>query len=256
VTGALDGAPAATHRASMSRLFEALAALTLPMAVPMASALVACGGATAPGPVDAGSLDLAPVPYTCPAPQASSAAPPLPGDACDLLAQDCPADHGCYPGTAGATCLPAGAGRCAGPCQYANDCPPGTACVGEPGRCRALCVVGEPCAGDTRCRPLGGRDQVGFCPPGCHVLLQDCDAGWACVLMGTRQECAPAPPDGGTEGAPCAAPDACEPGLVCQDPAAPRCLAPCTSDGAFPCVAGACREIDDLAPLGVCADAP
>lgn len=235
----------------MSRAHQA--GVTL-LAFAFAALVAACGGSAAPAPADAGTLDLAPVPYTCASPQASEAAPTLPGDACDLLAQDCPADHGCYPGAAGATCLPVGAGACGGPCQYANDCPPGTACVGAPGRCRALCVVDEACGGGARCRPLGGRDSVGFCPPVCHVTLQDCDAGWACVLVGTREECAPAPADGGGEGAPCAAPDACAPGLVCQDPAAPQCLVPCTTDGAFACAAGACRDIEGLAPLGVCTD--
>jgi hypothetical protein len=64
--------------------------------------------------------------------------------ACDLLAQDCPNNQGCYMiDQAGTTDCAPSQGKTAGqPCSYLNDCAPGHICGNNPGTCYQICNLG------------------------------------------------------------------------------------------------------------------
>ena len=82
---------------------------------------------------------------------------------CDPLAQNCPADQGCYPIDNGFSCGPSGAKGPAASCDFINDCNSGLTCVNldvrpsdcledSVGCCTEVCDVTEPdCPGDLEC---------------------------------------------------------------------------------------------------------
>ena len=175
-------------------------------------------------------------------------------DACNVLTDDCPTgDLGCTLTEQGAQCLPRGDATCGFPCERVNDCTSGLLCVGEPFACRAACRPGDMCPGDTVCREISGRPDLGFCPVPCSVLEPDCPGGDACYLIFGRMECAPTVGTGTPEGESCDYGDECAEGLICQDAADRRCLQPCSTDGQYECSSEqVCSALVGLEPLGVC----
>lgn len=206
---------------------------------------------------DVGLADLSPAPYSC---EYESAGPYSKAaiDECSLLDQDCAQEEkGCYITSQGARCLNAGTLECNEPCEFLDDCPRATVCVGTPSSCRALCRLGDDCPNGTRCREMAGRDDVGFCPEACSLFGErdHCPAGSGCYLVGERQECVPTAGPGLSEGQPCLSPEECQPGLICQDAQDLRCLRPCRTDGQAPCPNdGECTALIGLEPLGACLD--
>jgi hypothetical protein len=97
-------------------------------------------------------------------------APPV-GDAgsetgdntCDLLAQNCGANRGCYPGPGGrATCQAPQPGTA--PCTDSVSCAPGTICVDTV--CTPLCNTVQPvCPSMRSCNALPMFPGVGYCLP-------------------------------------------------------------------------------------------
>lgn len=93
--------------------------------------------------------------------------PPL---TCDLLTQDCVnPTEGCFPGSGGAACFPAGSVGPAAACMYSNDCQKGYACSGAAGspQCKQLCAfpvgsAGPSCDAGT-CTRLTTSQTVGVC---------------------------------------------------------------------------------------------
>ena len=94
------------------------------------------------------------------------------GDApvsCDVLAQDCPNNQGCYIASqAGDTQCASHNGKATGAaCQYLNDCAPGNLCLGSgTGTCTKLCdTAATPgtCAAGQTCQSLGLPGTVGAC---------------------------------------------------------------------------------------------
>ena len=84
---------------------------------------------------------------------------------------------------------------------------------------RTTCGRAMTCDGCLGCRPK----------PECNVHLQDCpDAGMGCYPLGTTAVCDPVGTGG--DGAPCAVPNDCQPGMMCQ---LGQCTMPC--DESHPC---------------------
>jgi hypothetical protein len=88
---------------------------------------------------------------------------------CDPLQQDCVnPTEGCYPGSSGPGCFPAGMLQLGQSCTYSNDCAKGTACSGPSGAtaCRKLCAYdgGTPsCSAGGTCTRLVSSQTVGVC---------------------------------------------------------------------------------------------
>ena len=89
---------------------------------------------------------------------------------CNLVRQDCTGNRGCYPGTGGATCRPAGGLVENVPCEQDDECAPGLVCAdvfaGTGRLCEPICdtTAVRPCPDNRNCRPLGGS-LVGSCEP-------------------------------------------------------------------------------------------
>ena len=124
------------------------------------------------------------------------------GGSCDPLAQDCPKAEACYPvGDGDFDCAPVGNGNHGDDCEFLNDCGAGLACVLDV--CEPLCdVETQADCGPGTCEPLEPGGSVGVClgspitcDPGeveyaggcyasCDPLMQDCEAGEGCFLVG------------------------------------------------------------------------
>jgi hypothetical protein len=192
-------------------------------------------------------------------------------DECDVWAQDCPAGQKCAPydgGNPGGTwnslrCvdldpMPKSVGQSChivAPWNGEDDCELGAMCwetdpVTNEGTCRALCE-GSPqsptCDSGTHC--LLSNDALNICLPDCNPLLQDCEAGQACIplLDPASDQFICVIDSGGAEGQaldPCEFANACDPGLWCTDPAlASEC------DPMFP---GCCIPFCDLDEANTC----
>ncbi len=182
------------------------------------------------------------------------------GETCAVIDAD-PLRTACEPhapGAPGATCGPGGI----------LGCDPGLACLGtdldggDPGRCTAWCVPGDPLpAGCPSCIPV--TDQIGTCAE-CSILADDCPQGEQCQPV---QELAGGVCVGfgpGGEGDPCTVADAtasCQPGLLCLEVADDvfQCVATC--DPANPACSDpnkTCNDVGILSPdlpdgiLGLC----
>ncbi|SEL12377.1 hypothetical protein SAMN05444354_10442 [Stigmatella aurantiaca] len=88
---------------------------------------------------------------------------------CDLLAQDCESPLGCYPTTGTPSCTIQGTLVDGAGCEFSNQCPSGSACVGTGSQkaCRPLCRLpdGQPSCAQGSCQPLQGHPDVGACVP-------------------------------------------------------------------------------------------
>jgi len=177
-----------------------------------------------------------------------------PAHECHVLLQACTVPgESCYFTEAGAECLATGTSGCGQRCEYANDCPVGTACAGDPGYCFGLCNAGQPCANGATCREFGEVEAVGYCPMACSVLAQDCPDGLGCFLVNGGEECAPLLSPSFKENQVCKSANRCQVGLVCHKLDAKRCLKAChITDRAYPCATGTCTPLEGLEPLGVC----
>ena len=172
--------------------------------------------------------------------------------ACHLLDQTCPLPtEACFLDEESTQCLEIGTSACGEPCVAANDCPQGAVCLGDPGRCLAMCSPGTTCQVGTRCRPIATFDLVGFCPLPCSVLAQDCPEALGCYLVAGNQECAPPASPALQEGQLCDVANRCKKGLICQESDGGRCRVPCSLDGPA-CAEGVCAGLLGLEPLGVC----
>lgn len=91
--------------------------------------------------------------------------PPM---SCDPLTQSCvSATDGCYPGSSGPGCYPAGTHAPGSTCMYSNDCGKGFACSGTGGvnSCKQLCAypMGAPSCDAGTCTRLMSSQTVGVC---------------------------------------------------------------------------------------------
>ncbi len=93
---------------------------------------------------------------------------------CDLLAQDCPNNQGCYIASqeGDTQCAPHNNKATGAACQFLNDCAPGNLCAGNgaSGTCTALCdTTANPttCTAGMTCSALAEDSNVGVCaaPP-------------------------------------------------------------------------------------------
>lgn len=111
---------------------------------------------------DAGPPDL-PSPLLDTAPEPQDVAGETGDNTCDLLAQNCGANRGCYPGPGGrATCQAPQPG--AAPCTDSVTCAPGTICVDTV--CTPLCNTVQPvCPSMQLCNALPMFPGVGYCLP-------------------------------------------------------------------------------------------
>jgi len=130
-----------------------------------------------------------------------------------------------------------------------DDCQKGLFCMTEtsgstgPGTCLAYCRYE---GGDFTCEYGGecwvtGEGTFTICSQQCDPLAQDCNPGDGCYFVPVWEIpiCARTdhPPGEGTDGDPCAAIQACEPGLLCLDGslqswcAADRCCTPACEVG-------------------------
>ena len=177
---------------------------------------------------------------------------------CHLFTQGCELpDEACYLGDTKAECLKIGPSACGGQCEFANDCPEGGVCVGEPGFCYAVCGMGSDCFEATTCRAIEKIEGLGYCPLPCSVLDQDCPYPLACYLINGRQECALPEAPSMHEGQACHSGNRCKPGLICQETDKGRCRQPCSVNGDdAPCTTGQCVGLVGLEPLGVCLENP
>jgi hypothetical protein len=147
---------------------------------------------------------------------------------CHVIKQACTVPgESCYFTENGAECLSPGLSGCGQRCDFANDCPVGTACVGEPGYCFGLCNTGQPCPNETTCRDFGEVDVVGFCPMSCSIFEQDCPSGLGCFLVNGGQECAPLLSPSFKENQVCKVANRCQQGLICHELDVKRCLKAC-----------------------------
>ena len=197
--------------------------------------------------------DVAPdVPvYTCDPQFSGSYEQPAFHD-CHLVDQACSLPtEACFLGERKAQCLEIGTVPCQGICEVANDCSEGAVCIGDPGRCLALCSPGTTCQVGTRCRVIPEFASVGFCPLPCSVLAQDCPGNLGCYLISGNQECAPPASPGLQKGQLCDMANRCAVGLICQEADGARCREPCAVGGT-PCHSGTCTGLVGLEPLGVC----
>ncbi len=93
-----------------------------------------------------------------------------PSPRCDLLTEDCDSPLSCYPTPEGEPlCASTGSLGEGQPCEFANQCARGSACVRTAGvlSCRPLCrhPIGEPGCASGSCQPLQGHPGVGACAP-------------------------------------------------------------------------------------------
>jgi hypothetical protein len=182
------------------------------------------------------------------------------GDECDLIAQDCPDQEGCYLSDNKALCLPStGAASCAAACEVGNDCGPGQVCAGEPRRCLALCELGRPCPAQAVCDPLQGRDDVGVCiqvapASDCSAIVQNCPDDQGCYVVDGDEVCAEPLADAKGLDEPCEAANGCVPGLVCvgRSAAQLRCRQTCDPSREGSCDEGTCTLIEGTDGVGVC----
>lgn len=90
-----------------------------------------------------------------------------PPTTCDPLMQNCPsAAEGCYPGSGGPACYPAGNVAIGAACMYSNDCGRGAACSGSGmTQCKQLCAFpsGSPACDAGTCTRLQSSQTVGVC---------------------------------------------------------------------------------------------
>jgi len=191
---------------------------------------------------------------------------PGPGFECDTYLQDCPPGEkcmpwsndgggswnalGCFPIDAmpvgvGQTCTVQGSGT-----SGIDNCELGAMCWDvdaetNQGTCVAMCE-GSPaapvCDAGTSC-VITNDGVINLCLPGCDPLLQDCDAGEGCYLVGDEFFCAPdASGAQGADGDPCEFINVCDPGGICLDPFA--------SEGCDLGFAGCCTSFCDLTAAG------
>ncbi len=184
-----------------------------------------------------------------------------PDDMCDLLAQDCPEEEGCYLTGGIAECFPPTETTiaCGEICDAGNECAPGQICAGDPGRCVAMCKAGGECPGASTCDPLEGRDDLGVCvPPAggqpCSILDQDCPDDLSCYLIQGREACARPTEEATTVGQSCTEANGCRPGLICVgvEENDLRCLRACDPDNTTACSGDFCTGIEGNDGLGVC----
>ena len=96
-------------------------------------------------------------------------ATPMEATPCDLIAQDCPMDQGCYLVQSGAQCSPPtpDAASLGEVCTSANGCTPGLVCVGPTAddlSCRQPCQMGaDSCPDGDICISIGMMTDVGVC---------------------------------------------------------------------------------------------
>lgn len=169
---------------------------------------------------DGGTTEVRP---SCPSQDYST----VPGDECDLLAQDCPPGQGCIEVPDGASFVAAcrstnGLKDERLPCEFSNECKPGLACVF--GRCSPHCCPDndEPCGGgDCNVVIEFGIFQSLFCSftRQCQPFQPDaCPEGEGCFINAEQNlsSCIPfsrMPPGG--EGEPCSALNACDDQMSC-----------------------------------------
>ena len=179
-----------------------------------------------------------------------------PGHDCHVRMQECTAPgEACYFTEEGASCLPTGLSGCGQRCEFANDCPEGTVCIGEPGYCMGLCNEGQPCANDTTCRGFGDVEALGYCPKRCSILEQDCPIGLGCFLVNGQEECAPVLSPSFKQNQVCESANRCQLGLICHELDVQRCLKACeVNNPDYGCETGVCVPLEDLDGLGVCLD--
>lgn len=132
------------------------------VAQPPDGAVVPDAGADAPAPRLDGSMleDARPLTDIGPA-------------SCNLLAQHCPINQGCYPGVGNSsTCQIAGVVADGAPCASSPECEVGSVCPGaesggaEPFLCQRLCSPQAPaCPGQALCVALPGLAPLGYCSP-------------------------------------------------------------------------------------------
>ena len=177
-----------------------------------------------------------------------------PGHDCHVLMQECQVSgEACYFTDAGAQCLPTGVSDCGQRCDFANDCPESSVCIGDPGYCMGLCNAEQPCANETTCRGFGDVEVLGYCPLSCSILQQDCPAGLGCFLVNGREECAPILSPSFKENQVCKSANRCQLGLICHELDVKRCLKACRQDDpGHACVTGECQPLENLGGLGVC----
>ncbi len=219
----------------------------------------------------------------------------IPAVACDLWTQNCPEGQKCMPwaddggsswnatkctdimpnaGKPGDACTAEGNGATGvDSCEKAAMCWNVSQQTGM-GLCVGFCMGSmetPTCPPLTNC-VISSSGILNLCLPGCDPLAQDCPDLHLCIPqpVGNDFRCVPdASGDAGQLNDPCAAPDACDPGLFCLDPAlaaecdpmAPGCCLPvcdlskpmCTNKGAM-CVPWSepGMEVPGLENVGLC----
>lgn len=150
--------------------------------------------------------------------------------------EGCDAGTGCYrasvDGGVRQLCAPVGSRGWGAACANANECLPGFACLGEPGRCAMLCCgadharcgdvaqggranalcVGAVLGTDARyCIETGACDPLATTDNGCPTDRPRCDV----VASNGATACSALRGAGGGEGAACCRSESCLPGYAC-----------------------------------------
>jgi hypothetical protein len=164
--------------------------------------------------------------------------------ACDIFNQTgCPAGKGCYMVnvngvTAGVGCVSAGVLPPGEPCEFGNDCSPGSLCTN--GICQEVCNAKEDAPPETSCAEkcvnvatfTPAEWGIGACVDAapeitCNFWEQDCeDPAQQCIPFNTGSTCLNSLGDA-PAGEACGNTQDCAGGLICSNSA---CIQPCSID--------------------------
>ncbi len=161
-----------------------------------------------------------------------------------------------------ASCAPAGTAADSAYCTSDDDCEPGLACVGDPGRCLPYCcgatAGADPCGKARYCAALAvaarPNDRVPVCAPldNCP-LLQDqdhCPTGSSCTVVRNDGATTCVPIGSGQDFQACP----CDRGYVCLGPDGNRlCRKLCKVGDHTACGAGTCEALSTIpSGFGIC----
>ncbi len=160
------------------------------------------------------------------------------------------------------SCAPAGSATDSAYCASDDDCQPGLACVGDPGRCLPYCcdatAGNDPCGKTRYCAQLAlaarPTDRVPVCAPldNCPLLAdQDhCPTGSACTVVRNDGATTCVPIGTGRDLQPCP----CDAGYVCLGPDGSRlCRKLCRIGDTTACASGTCEALSTIPTgFGIC----
>ena len=191
---------------------------------------------------------------------------------CDAtLIGACPTGSSCkvqclgatMPGIARTVCTPAGTVQTNQACALANDCTPGTRCVGPVGcaaktYCRPNCKIDADCGGGGICLDVtcsGQSAPFGVCTTTCDpVAGAGCGEGQICTLKpGDRTDCECRDGAAGGDGAVCTTTADCQSGFMCLERGGTSVCRHICRIGTADCTGGtSCVVIPQSRAFGAC----